>query len=377
MILMTDLQSPSLEVFMKHNTRRLGLVWMLTVALVLVTVVTTAAPAHAVPLDSAGGTTVLSNALQTGPFATIISSRANLWAGPGRGFWVVGVLYRSEIVPITGVSADGKFWQVNSSLGQGYLYAPDVTASNTTGVPVANTGVYGSIRTGIAVIRGGPGINAQRVGTIGRGFQFYVLGAAPNGDWVQIRYRFGTGWVSTALTTLTSDQVASVGATVTVPVTIGDPTAIVNAGWLNIRSGPANIYSSLGKVPGGTAMVILAKNSDGFWLKVKSPFGDGWVNANFIITKNYFGGVPTEGASETSTTFAQLKVLGGTANVRKGPGLGFDVEFTADAGTILKIIGQTRTGWWYVQTLDGTLKGWINKSLGQPSGDIAGVPFNS
>jgi uncharacterized protein YgiM (DUF1202 family) len=357
---------------MKRNTRRFGFVW-LHIALVAMLVAVSAAavtPAQAVTNASAGR----ENVQQTGATATLIASRANLWAGPGRGFWVVGVLYRSEIVPILGKSADGLFWLVNSSLGQGYLYAPEVNAQNTGGVPLANTGVFGTIRAGVAVSRGGPGIDARRLGVIGRGFQFYVLGASPNGAWVQIRYRFGTGWVSTALTSLTASAVG--GTTVTVPVTSGDPTAIVNAGFLNVRTGPANIYSSIGKVPGGTAMVIIAKSADGFWLKVKSPFGDGWVNANFIITKNYFGGVPVEGATATSTTFAQLKVLGGTANIRSGPGLGFNVVFTADAGVILKIIGQSNTGWWYVEASSGQ-KGWINKSLGQASGDIAGVPFVS
>src|SRR5258708_30619040 len=113
-------------------------------------------------------------------------------------------------------------------------------------------------------------------------------------------------------------------------------------------------------------------------LQVKSPVQPRWVSIAFDITKHCFGRGPiTSGSAAGALTEANFKVLGGSVNVRSGPGLAFDSVFSADAGQVFTIKGQSRTGWWYVEGTVGTkvVKGWINKQFGQASGDIAGVPF--
>ncbi len=154
--------------------------------------------------------------------------------------------------------------------------------------------------------------------------------------------------------------------------------AIVNAGALNVRTGPGFIFKSMGKVKGGTVLPIIGRSKDGLWLQVTSPFGPGWVSITFVFTKDYFGSAPiTSGSAAGALTEATFKALGGSVNVRSGPGLAFDSVFSADAGQVFTIKGQSRTGWWYVEGTVGTkvVKGWINKQFGQASGDIAGVPF--
>jgi hypothetical protein len=171
--------------------------------------------------------------------ATIIVGRAPAWAGPGQGFWWLGFLGRTEVVPVLGISADHQWWQASTRFGVAWLWHQDVTAS-TDAVPVVDPGPIGKITGGRVVVRGGPGIGAQAVGAASNGMQFYVIGTRPDGSWIKIRYRFGTGWVATSLTSLAGDtSLADVPA-------IAGPTAIVNTGALNIRTGPGFGFASLG-----------------------------------------------------------------------------------------------------------------------------------
>ena len=305
----------------------------------------------------------------TNAAATVTVFRAGLWAGPGRGFWILGSAPRGIQLPVLGVTADNQYWQVNAQVGSqltvAYLRAGDVTVSNSASVPVINPGDIGTIPTGIVVLHTGPGVDSPVAGHISRGMQFYVIGQRPDGQWLNIRWRFGKAWIKASLASTSSTSA---------PALTGVARAIVNAGALNIRTGPGIIFATLGSVRGGTVLPIIGRSKDGIWLNVTSTFGNGWVNANFVITRDYFGSAPITTASAngaaTQTTF---KALGGSVNVRSGPGVAFTVVFTADAGQVFTILGQSKLGWWYIQGTKG--KGWVNKQLGQASGDVAGVPF--
>lgn len=311
------------------------------------------------------------NATQAPPVPGAIATplhRINIWAGPGRGFWVLGTATTADPLPVTGQSPDHQFWQVSTRFGTGYLWYLEVNVTNAAAVPVADVSNVGAITAGLVAVRGGDGVGSRQVGMMSRGQQFFVIGMRPDGTWINIEWRFGKGWVKTSLTSITVTGLATAAAAV---VNSG-PRAIVNAGALNIRSGPGLGFTSLGSVKGGTVMPIIGRSQGGVWLEVVSPFGTGWVNTIFVITRDYFGSAPivepTGAVSE-----ATFRVLGGTAHVRSGPGQGFDVVFNVDAGMNLTIIGQSKNGWWYINSQLG--KGWINKTLGNASGAVSSVPF--
>jgi uncharacterized protein YraI len=299
--------------------------------------------------------------------ATIIVNRAPVWAGPGQGFWWLGFLVRDEVVPVLGISADHQWWQVSTRFGVAWLWYLDVTTS-TDAVPVVDPGPIGKITGGRVVVRGGPGIGAQAVGAASNGMQFYVIGMRPDGSWIQIRYRFGIGWVATSLTSLAGNT-----ALVNVPAIAG-PHAIVNTGALNVRTGPGFGFASLGVLSGGTVVPIIGRNQDGSWLQVRTPLGDGWVNIIYVVTKDYFGSAPvTESQAAGAKTAATFVVLTGTVNVRSGPNVAFPSLFTVNAGMKLNILGQSHDRfWWFVEAPAG--KGWINKQLGQAIGSVGTVP---
>jgi uncharacterized protein YraI len=299
--------------------------------------------------------------------ATIIVNRAPAWAGPGQGFWWLGFLGRAEVVPLLGVSADQEWWQVSTRFGVAWLWHLDATAS-TEDVPEVDPGVIGRITGGRVVVRGGPGIGAQAVGAASNGMQFYVIETRPDGSWIKIRYRFGTGWVAASLTSLAGDTTLA-----DIPAIAG-PTAIVNTGALNVRTGPGFGFASLGVLSGGTSMPIIGRSRDGSWIQVRTPLGDGWVNLNYVVTQNYFGSAPvTEDQAAGAKTAATFVVLTGTVNVRSGPNVGFPSLFTVNAGMKLNIVGQSiDRQWWLVEAPAG--KGWVSKQLGQAIGSVGTVP---
>jgi PKD repeat protein len=75
------------------------------------------------------------------PTATAITD-LNIRAGPGTVYPVLGVLRAGQSAEVTGVSADGGWWQIQFSgtaEGRGWLTARYVTAQNTGNVPVVQS----------------------------------------------------------------------------------------------------------------------------------------------------------------------------------------------------------------------------------------------
>lgn len=307
------------------------------------------------------------------PSVIIKAARADLWAGPGRGFWTLGTLPRNETVPALGKSADGQFYQVNSRLGVGWLAVGDIDTRNAASLTVIDPGTIGVVTAARAIVRGGPGIESPAIASLSNGMQFYVIGRRPDGSWLEIRYRFGRGWIAASVTNLAGGAAVNTNA----PATNAGPLAIINTGALTVRTGPGFEFAAIGTLRGGAVVAIIGKNHDGTWLQVRTIFGNGWVNINFVITKNYFGSVAvTENlpGQVNGLQPAILLVLGGSANVRSGPNIAFPVVFTVNTGERLAILGQSRDkAWWYVQAASGA-RGWINKSLGQASGTVSAVP---
>jgi uncharacterized protein YgiM (DUF1202 family) len=352
-----------LEVVMKFPARRL-----LRAALVLgafMVVLAMAAPSLASPRNGDAN----ASAQASTATATATQSRVNVWIGPGQGFWWIGALRLNETVPLLGVSADQQWWQVKTRFGTGWLWYLDATTS-TTDVPVVSPGPIGRITAGRVIVRGGPGVGALAVGSMSTGMQFFVLATRPDGSWLKIRYRFGIGWIAASTTDLAGATPAQTGA----PAVEG-PRAIINTSALTVRTGPGFGFAAIGVLSGGEVVPIIGRTTDGIWLQVTTRFGTGWINMNFVITKDYFGSAPiTESqAANAPTATPTFLVLTGTVNVRTGPNVAFPVMLTVNAGTRLPILGQSRDRqWWQVDTSGG--KGWINKQLGQALSAIGNVP---
>src|SRR5258706_2530375 len=136
---------------------------------------TLAVPAQAAPPPAVNQ----SASLQLPPSARVAVRRIFAWAGPGRGFWALGLLSAGELVPVTGISADRQWWQVNTQFGLAYVWYLDVTTENVAGVGVVDPGPIGIITGGRVVIRGGPRSESRGNRLAARRIQLFNLGARP------------------------------------------------------------------------------------------------------------------------------------------------------------------------------------------------------
>ena len=65
----------------------------------------------------------------------------------------------------------------------------------------------------------------------------------------------------------------------------GQPIAIVNTAWLNVRTGPGVTNSIITTIPRDTVLALVARNDDASWVQVILPDGEqGWVSAAYVVS---------------------------------------------------------------------------------------------
>src|SRR5690606_19013204 len=68
--------------------------------------------------------------------------------------------------------------------------------------------------------------------------------------------------------------------------------AVINTGFLNVRSGPGSQFTTVGTVAGGTVLDITGFAPDGVWYRVIGNFGTGWINSEFAIFRGDGRAIP-------------------------------------------------------------------------------------
>ncbi len=85
--------------------------------------------------------------------------------------------------------------------------------------------------------------------------------------------------------------VASSDAPAPLQATVGSGTA-----RLNVRAGPGTGYPVLTTVGSGAALMAVARNADGDWIRVEQaalPGGSGWVSAGYVTLQGDAGALPS------------------------------------------------------------------------------------
>jgi uncharacterized protein YraI len=296
----------------------------------------------------------------------------NVRSGPDRNFWVIDVMAANETVPILGINSAGTWWLVDTGFAQGWVANSVVTASNAAGVPVRNPGATVAVTAGELNVRTAPGVQAPSLGLAFIGNRLFVIGRNDSGSWLNVRSQFGTGWVAA--------QFTSAGGTGTptstdTPVTADPAVAIVNAVFLNVRTGPSVNFEILGVVRGGAQLPIIGASADRSWFNVETPFGPGWVSDLFVVTQNEFGSAPT-----TTDTVDPATVLGATAivnasvlNIRSGPAATFTVVDQIRGGEQFQILARNASFTWLLLD-NGENDGWVNQNFVIIRGNTANLP---
>ncbi len=320
---------------------------------------------------------------QTGPYA-VSSGAVNVRGGPGTGFWIIGNLALNEIVPIQFVSPDYGWWYITTPFGEGWVANLGVTAYNTAGVPVYDPGPIGVVTAGALHVRYGAGANAVSLGRLGMGEQVFVLGQNATGEWLQIRWAYGVGWVTSRYVSLNGivgfvdgqGGQFNESTPANLAVTADSPYVIVNVTYLNVRTGPGINYAVVGQVYAGDALAIVGRNTDSSWYEVDTTVGRGWVYAGYVVTRNEFGGTTV-----TSNAVGDAQVTGpigvintGALNARTGPGPQYTTAFVLSGGTEAQIVGRNADwSWWLLDTPWGS--GWVYAIYVLVRGDTSSVPY--
>jgi len=214
------------------------------------------------------------------------------------------------------------------------LAAPGSPFEFGNGCGDGSTGGGGTatVDAGVLNIRNGPGTNFDVVSSLSQGDRVTVI--ETSGGWSRIT---NEGWVSSAY--LIADGGSSGGGDGT------SGTATVDAGVLNIRSGPGTDYVVIGELFQGTSVDVLSTLGD--WSQISSSIaGEAWVSSAYLSTGGSTGG----GGTIISTPSSD------GANVRSFPD-GPRVYGLPD-GAVVRLNGATRfvNGLEWSQLNDGN---WI------------------
>jgi uncharacterized protein YraI len=232
-----------------------------------------------------------------------------------------------------------------------------------------------------------------------RGTEGFIAGISQDGNFVQLELGGGDRiWVpfnsvtgrtgtSTDALDLAASQVVVAGApptTTTAPTAqpgfvvgsfgLDTPHIVINTSSLNVRSGPGAQYTSLAVVPGGTELPVLGLASDGVWFLVAGPFGQGWVNNEFVLFRGAIQNVPIIPLSSVMGVLATpTAVVSGAVTLYAAPGTNFGTIGTLSGPIEVPVVARTADFAW-VQLNTSMGFGWALASQVSIRGDATLIP---
>ena len=252
----------------------------------------------------------------------------NLRTGPGTSYRVILTMPEGTTVTIVD-NSNGDWAQVRTSSGtEGYCsteYLEFSGSSSNSETTAAKTNAYLNLRKG-------PGLSYGVLFTMAEGSTVTVL-EDNGGDWVKVRTASGTeGYCSREYLTFSSNS----GSVST--------TTAKTTDYLNLRTGPGTSYRVLYTMEEGSTVTVLEDDGSG-WVKVRTASGDeGYCSREYLdLPENE---EEEEIESGTAVTTAYL-------NLRKGPGLSYDVLYTMALGSTVTILGDADADWVKVRTASG------------------------
>jgi uncharacterized protein YraI len=269
-------------------------------------------------------------------------SLLNVRNGPGANFLVLGVVPGGTEMPVTGISADGGWFQVESPFGKAFVYAEFVVYRGSAPglIPIVPPGGVSPNEAPVVTVmvpalnvRSQPVLGSNIIGVVPQSFVMSVTGRTDTG-WYQVVSPFGTGWVTSALVTASGD-------TGSIPVV--DPSG-------NVVKEKKKDKKAETTIPTFTSYTTTTTTTT-------------------TTTK------PTKGSKKLGDTGTKVIVVATRMNVRSGPGTNFPIVGLVTQGTELAVTGVFPNGlWWEVLSPQGTSKVYVAGSYVVFSGDLSRVP---
>jgi N-acetylmuramoyl-L-alanine amidase len=268
---------------------------------------------------------------QASPWGLVISPVINMRTGPGVEFGIVGTLTQGQYVTLLGRNATGTWLKIMANGVEGWVNSANIASSvpisslltaTTTAVPVTPTAVPTSsaatatakpagtavptvpaktpvpastavpsntavVTTGRLNVRSGPGAGYTIVAVLTQGDIVTLLGRTITSSWVKIKTAGGVeGWISTfyILANMPVSSLPSLGD--------AQPSGIIIAGTANLRVSPSITAAVKTTLNQGTIVGVLARSSDGQWVKVSFNGLEGWVGAGVIASSVPISSLP-------------------------------------------------------------------------------------
>ena len=258
---------------------------------------------------------------------TITASKLNIRKGPEEKYEKTGAYYKGDRVEILEVqTSDGTTWgRTNLGwIGMGFVRM-DGNVNEDASVNLVTNGEttvlgYGVVELGELNVRLGPGTEYGKVNTIKKAarYAFYQISNTSGTDWVRIE----DGWVSTDhfyLEGNTADNATN---------------GIVTSETLNIRTGPATSFQSVGTLQQGETISILAQVAGWGYTE------QGWVFMSYVE--------PVEPTYSTGTCTVTRGL-----NIRQEPNADSEIVGTLTTGNIVTVL-EVDGSWGRI------VNGWIN-----------------
>lgn len=258
---------------------------------------------------------------------TITAGKLNIRRGAGSSYDEIGTYVQGDRVEITETkTVDDTLWGHTGKgwVGMGYVRMDGTPPQKADGTLadadlLSSDGKYGVLGYGVVDlgslnVRHGPGTEYDKVKEVSEGDRYAYYQVL--GDWVRI----DGGWVSTEYFYIEGTKAADA------------TTGTVATEELNIRSGPATTFKSVGNYKQGETVEILAEV--GRW----GYTSKGWVSMDFILK-----------AAKTYTT--GIGTISTGLNIRKEPDADSQSMGTYQEGDIVEIRevkgnwGKTDVGW--------------------------------
>ncbi len=326
-------------------------------------------------------------------FRALINVEAvNLREQPSDSATALTTLFRNDSFdyPIVGTARDSRNvdWLalVAPEVGTGWVEAPKLT--------LRLSGAYGTVMVVVAETVGmgdTPGTGSTRLPILVSGQEGFLVGMSRDGGYVQLELGGGeVGWVPfnavqarsgspTDGLKLTPQQAAAGdgqggGAAAPVRPSLAVPHVVVNTSFLNIRSGPGAQFMPVTTVAGGAEFSVIGRTPDGVWLLVQGPFGQGWVNQEFVVFRGVYDNVAViPYASAAGLLATPTVVISAPTVLYVAPGTNFGAAGTLNGPAEVPIVARTADNTW-VQVNTSLGFGWVLASQVLLRGDISMIP---
>ncbi len=253
---------------------------------------------------------------------------------------------------------------LKEKLVRGFL-AGGLTVVLTAGVAFASIGT-GTVTAGSSLrLRAEPSTSSATLAIAPKNAKVDVLEDAGNG-WYKVSYNAVEGYMSGEWLSITpaddadaedtaapadDDGAQQSDAAAAAPAETASEEGYVNAGPLNVRSGPGTGYSRVGSLSAGSTLTVVEK-LDG-WYKITGGNVSGYVSAAYVT----MGAAPKATASGSAASTEKGYVNTSALNVRSGPSTDCDKIGSLSIGTSVTIT-ETLDGWY--QITSGDITGYVS-----------------